>query len=129
MVEVEVTRFEDTHHLESLCGFTMEGNRGGADELTYQALEGDDIYLEDATVHQTAQTVQQGVHPEQTLGVERGVENRTLRGGYRLGDADEPVEQRLDLDIAFCDDVVREEAGIGMALDTLHPATGELLLA
>ena len=43
MVEVEVTRLQHTHDLQSDGRFAMEGHRSGAHELYEQTLKCDDI--------------------------------------------------------------------------------------
>ena len=43
MVEIEVTRFEDTHNLNTLYRLSVEWNRGGLNQLTDKALHRDNI--------------------------------------------------------------------------------------
>ena len=64
VVEVEVTRLEHTHHLDALGGFTVEGDRGGLDELGDEALEGDRVDGEDTAVDEVADSIQNGIHAE-----------------------------------------------------------------
>ena len=57
VVEVEVTRFEYAHHLDTFGGFAVEGDGGRRNELTDKALHGDDVYLQHAAINQSAQPI------------------------------------------------------------------------
>ena len=39
--EVQATRFQDTHHLQAVSRFAVEGNTGAAQELTQETAQGD----------------------------------------------------------------------------------------
>ena len=58
VVEVEVTGFEHTHHLQAFGGFSVEGDGGLLDELLDESLQGADVEDEDAIVDEVAHTVQ-----------------------------------------------------------------------
>ena len=48
VVEVEITRFEHTHHLQARCRFAVEGYRQSTQHLTQQSLQGAQGYLKNA---------------------------------------------------------------------------------
>ena len=67
MLKVEITRFQNAHDLDAFDGFSVEGNTRSGDNLCDQALQGDDVDEEDSAVDEVAETIQQGVHPEQAF--------------------------------------------------------------
>ena len=58
MVEIEVSGFEYTHYLYSFCRLSMEWYACGLDELLYQSLQRDGIYLKVAGCDEFLQTVE-----------------------------------------------------------------------
>ena len=74
MFEVEVARFQNTHHLNTFDRLSVEGNSGGRDNLRNQSLQGEGIDLKNAVLYEITQTIQQRVHAEQALlGQRRGL--------------------------------------------------------
>ena len=67
MVEVEVARLEDAHHLNAFSRFTVEGNAGLLDDLHGQALKGCQVYRQVTALAQVLDAVDQRVCPEQRL--------------------------------------------------------------
>ena len=67
MVEVEISRLEYAHDLNTFCGLSVERNACRAHDLCDQSLQCDDIYREVTIVYEIAHAVQQRVHTEQTL--------------------------------------------------------------
>ena len=58
VVEVKVSCFEHTHHLNTLSRFSMERNGCLLNKLLYKSLQGNGIDTEHTTVYQTADTIQ-----------------------------------------------------------------------
>ena len=101
MVEVEIAGFEDAHNLNADGRLTVEGDRGGVDQLAYKALQRDDVYAEVTALHESAEAVEQRVHPEEGLGGER-VFGLVFLPGYRLGDvADDGCEPQQQAAVQF----------------------------
>ena len=71
MVEVQVSGLQHTHDLYPFYRFTVKGDGGGLDKLHDKPLQGDHIYGQLAAHHKPVDTVEQRVHPEEALGVER----------------------------------------------------------
>ena len=83
MVEVDVSRFQNTHHLNTFDRFSVEGDAGGRNDLCDESLQGEGVYLERATSDEVTQTIQQGVHAEQTLLRQRRGLCFALAKGFR----------------------------------------------
>ena len=89
MVEVEVTRFQHTHHLNTFGRFAVEGYRRLLNELLDESLQGDDVNTQHTAVHEIRQSIQERVHAEKTLRIERGI-RRIQR--YVANNPEQPVE-------------------------------------
>ena len=72
MLEIDVTRFQHTHHLDAFNRFAVEGNTGGRDNLRDQSLQSVGVDCQNAFSYEIAQTVQQGIYAEKTLLCQRG---------------------------------------------------------
>ena len=67
MVEVDVACLKDAHDLDAFNGFTVKGYARSRYDLCDQSLQGEGIDIERTAIDKIAETVQQGVHTEQTL--------------------------------------------------------------
>ena len=72
VLEIEVSRLEHTHDLQSFGGFAVEGNRGRLDELVEQSAEGGQVAVEVAIFDERFQPIHQCIGAKQRL-LEEGV--------------------------------------------------------
>ena len=88
MVEVEVSCFEHSHYLYSDGWFAMERYACRGYQLLYKFLKSDVVYRKVAGLHKCRKAVDDSVHVEYRLGIERGVVLRS----YRLQYLEQPSE-------------------------------------
>ena len=67
MFEIDVARFQDTHHLNAFYRLSVEGDTGGRNNLRDESLQGENIDLQAAAFDEFAQTIQKCIHAKQTL--------------------------------------------------------------
>lgn len=72
VLEIEVSRLEYTHDLQSFGGFAVEGYRGRLDELVEQSAEGGQVAVEVAIFDERFQPIHQCIGAKQRL-LEEGV--------------------------------------------------------
>ena len=122
VVEVEVARFEHTHHLKAFGGFAMEGDGGLLDELLEEALEGDGVDNQGIALYQIVEAIEEGVHAEACFRFDR---LSVRRGRDGLDDVEEPGEEGGIGGEVLGGVIVGQERGEGMAGHDVEPATTE----
>ena len=110
MVEVEVSRLEDSHDLNAFSRFAMKWDAGLLDDLHGQALQGCQIYRQVAALSEVVDSVDQRVGPEQRLLEQRVADILLTLRGYFAQDLQKGLP------------VVADVSGIGMTLEDAQHA-------
>ena len=100
--EVEATRLQHAHNLESSCRFPMKRNRQGGDGLPYQSEERCTFQVEPTFTDEAAETVERSVDQEEGFCVECA-----LKGCFSLSLLRRHFMQQIHgffqpADIGFC---------------------------
>ena len=123
--EVQVTRFEHAHNLDTLDRFSVEGHTGRLNQLVHQSLQGVVVNGEVAALHQRLQSVQQRVATEQTLLKQRVV--IVNAACYMLDDITHPFQQSRLLLQQLMYVVLFQLCHIGMTQYGIHIALTEIV--
>ena len=57
MVEIDVSRFQNAHHLDTFNRLSVEGNTSGGDNLRNQSLQGEGVDIQNTALNEVAETV------------------------------------------------------------------------